>query len=401
MSLPPPIPLDEAQRRLMEMVEPLSAEDVPASEAIGRYLAAPLCARRTQPSADLSAMDGYAMCSDDISGPWQMVGESAAGHPFAGKLSKGEAIRISTGAMMPQGGGAVLLQEEAERDGGNLRVAPGGEATPRHIRRTGFDFREGDELLRQGMKIAPAQLALAISGGHAHVSARRLPSVAVLDSGDELAADPTDCAPHQIPASNGAMIAAMAAPLARQVDRFGPVPDRLEAVIDALERAGNHDVIVTSGGVSVGDHDLIRPALEAWGAEINFWRVAMKPGKPLMISRRGRQLILGLPGNPVSSYVTAYMFLLPLLRGLAGADSPLPDILQLPLGAPLPATGNRLEFVRATRTGGMVWPIGEQDSSALAALSSATALVRRDIHSPPVSVGEVVNVHLLDNGGIA
>ena len=221
-------PLETVQGKLLKLVEPLGPEEIPAEAAVGRYLAAEILARRTQPAADLSAMDGYAMGADDLAGPWTVVGESAAGHPFDRALRTGEAARISTGAMMPPGAGAVLLQEEAVRDGDALRLAEGGEATPRHIRRTGFDFREGDPLLRNGIRVGPAQLALAIAGGHASLAVGRRPRVAILDSGDELSADPANCSPHQIPASNGPMLAAMAAPLACRIERCGPVPARRE-----------------------------------------------------------------------------------------------------------------------------------------------------------------------------
>jgi len=401
MSLPEPIPLEEAQARLLALVNRLGNETVPCAEAVGRYLAQPLKAQRTQPAADLSAMDGYAMRADDNAGPWKVVGESAAGHPWPTPLAPGEAIRISTGALMPEGGGAVLLQEEAARDGERLALAPGGEASPRHIRRAGFDFAQGDELLPSGSRIGPAQLALAISGGHANLPVGRLPRVAVMDSGDELSSDPQSRALHQIPASNGAMLAAMTAPYARAIDRIGPVADSMEALAAALAEADEADVIVTSGGASVGDHDLVRPALEAWGAEIAFWRVAMKPGKPLLVARRGRQFVLGLPGNPVSSYVTAFLFLLPLLRALGGAGAPLPRKFELQLADGLPATGNRLEFARAWLEGGTIRAIGEQDSSALAALASANALIRREIGSPPAAAGDIVPAYLLENGGIA
>ena len=401
MSPPPPIPLPEAQARLLSQVEPLGAEEVAAADAIGRILAADLPARRTQPAADLSAMDGYAMRADDRAGPWRVIGRSAAGHPYAGTLAPGEAVRISTGALLPAGAGAVLLQEEAERDGDTLRLAPGGEPSPRHIRRTGFDFRTGDALLTSGTTIGPAQLALAISGGHASLAVGRLPSVAVLDSGDELSADPAHCAPHQIPASNGAMLAAMAAPYARDVRRIGPVADDLDAMLAACSEAESADVLVTSGGASVGDHDLVRPALEQWGATIDFWRVAMKPGKPMLIARRGRQWVLGLPGNPVSSYVTAFLFLLPLLRALAGAEKSLPTPVQARLEGTLPATGERQEFVRGWFSGSTVRPINEQDSSALCALSAANVLIDRPPHAPAVISGGVVTCFQLTCGGIA
>ncbi|MGZ3233375.1 MAG: molybdopterin molybdotransferase MoeA, partial [Croceibacterium sp.] len=270
MSLPPPLPLAEAQARLLAQVESLPAESIGAERAIGRYIATPLRAARTQPAADLSAMDGYAMRADDVTGPWRVVGESAAGHPFGGELAPGETIRISTGALMPAGEGVVLLQENAARDGETLALNGQGEPIARHIRRAGFDFRSGDEVLGAGIRIGPAQLALALAAGHAELTVHTLPSLAVLDSGDELAADPAACAAHQIPASNGAMLSAMAAPFAASIMRLGTVPDRLDAMLEALDKAAGMDVIVTSGGASVGDHDLVRPALEQWGAQIDF-----------------------------------------------------------------------------------------------------------------------------------
>lgn len=397
----PPLSLQGAQARLLEQVAPLPHEAVPVGQAVGRYLAAPLSARRTQPAADLSAMDGYAMLAADAAGPWTVVGESAAGHPFDGMLAPGHAIRISTGALMPPSDVAVLLQENATRDGDHLSLNGEGAPDQRHIRRAGFDFRHGELLLDAGARIGPAQLALAIGAGHAELPLCRLPAVTVLDSGDELSADPAACLPHQIPASNGAMIAAMAAPYARSVERIGPVADSRDALAFALARARNADVVVTTGGASVGDHDLVRPALQEWGAAIDFWRVAIKPGKPLLVARRGPQWILGLPGNPVSSYVTAFLFLLPLLRRLGGAIDPLPPLFQFRLGAALPAGDNRVEFIRARQSGGVVAPVGIQDSSALRSLAAANALIRREIGAPAAAAGDVVDVHLLENGGIA
>jgi len=395
-----PLPLHEAQQRLLSGIEPLAAERVAVERSLGRYTAEDITAARTQPAADLSAMDGYAMPEGELAGPWRLVGESAAGRPFAGTLGPGEAVRVSTGALLPPGAGAVLLQENAARDGDRLTLSEG-EPSPRHIRRTGFDFRSGDRLLSAGTRIGPAQLALAIVGGHSQVAVRALPSLVVIDSGDELAAKPAACALHELPASNGAMLAAMAAPHAADVRRIGPVPDRLDSLLAALDDAGDADVIVTSGGASVGDHDLVRPALEAWGATIDFWRVAMKPGKPILVARRGRQWILGLPGNPVSSYVTAFLFLLPLLRKLAGAAQPLPEPIPLALGEDMPAVGDRLEFIRARQSHGTVVAAREQDSSALRALAASNALIRREIGSPAARLGELVDAYLLENGGIA
>lgn len=400
MTLPAPIPLDEAQKRLLAMAEPLGSEVCPVERAAGRYLARQPVAQRSQPAADLSAMDGYAMRPDDLAGPWRVVGESAAGHPFDGRLAQGEAVRISTGALMPENGGSVLLQEDAVRDGDALHAIRG-EATPRHIRRAGFDFRQGQALIDEGVSLTPARIALLLSSGNAQVEIGRRPSLAVLDSGDELAPDPETCAPHQIPASNGAMLAAMAAPLVDRAERVGPVPDRMEALLAALERAERFDVLVTSGGASVGDHDLVRPALERWGATIDFWRVAIKPGKPLLVARRGRQFILGLPGNPVSSFVTAFLFLLPLLRKLGGSGSPLPHCLQLPLADSLPGTGDRMEFVRGHFGFGGVIPLAQQDSSALSSLAAANCLIARPAGSAAVERHEHVRVFAFTNGGIA
>ena len=395
--------LEEAQGRLLDGVTPLGSDKLPVGDCLGRYLATDCLAARTQPVADLSAMDGYAMRAGDNTGPWRVIGESAAGHPFAGMVSAGEAVRISTGAMMPTFAdgdtGAVLLQENAVREGSRLSLSGESAPTPRHIRRKGFDFSTGDMLLPAGAYIDAAQLALAIAGGHGQLAVTRLPKVAIIDSGDELAADPANIAPHQLPASNGAMLGAMAAPCACAITRLGPVPDQLEALLTALESAYEADVIVTSGGASVGDHDLVRPALEQWGAKIDFWKVAMKPGKPLMVARRGKQIVLGLPGNPVSSYVTAYLFLLPLLRRLAGAVQPLPAPIEVSLVNDLPATGGRMEFLRGVLAGGEVMPLAQQDSSGLRALATANVLIRREIRSPAASAGEKVQAYLLGNGG--
>ncbi|KPL67544.1 hypothetical protein SZ64_05130 [Erythrobacter sp. SG61-1L] len=396
----PPLPLSEAQARLLASVDALAPEDVPVEQALGRCLAAPLTARRTQPAADLSAMDGYAMREGEH-GPWKVVGESAAGHPYSGIVGAGEAIRISTGALMPAGASAVLLQENAHRDGETLALNGEGEPSARHIRRTGFDFGSGDALLPPGTRVGPAQIALALSAGNSSLSVHGLPRLAILDSGDELAADPANCALHQIPASNGAMLAAMASGLAADIQRLGPVPDDLDALAAALDAAGHAEVIVTSGGASVGDHDLIRPALEAWGAQIDFWRVAMKPGKPLLVARKGGTVVLGLPGNPVSSFVTAYFFLLPLLRALAGNSRPLPSPIPLRLAGEMPAGGGRMEFLRAVLVDGKAVPVTERDSSALRAMASSGLLIERPANAPPAPPGSIVPAYWIGNGGVA
>jgi len=388
-----PMPLDQAQVHLLSLVVPLAAEEVAVADALGRHLAAPLLARRTQPPADLSAMDGYAFAGD---GPWEIVGESRCGYPYSGTVHPGEAVRISTGALMPRGADTVLLQENAERNGQRLHATEAPIAG-RHIRREGFDFRAGDLLIGAGEPLGPAGLALALAGGHGTVAVRGMPSVAIIETGDELS-DPRDCADHQIPASNGAMIAALCREIPSSIINIGPVPDSAQELLSTLQTAEDCDVIVTVGGASVGDHDLIRPALEDWGAEPAFWKVAIKPGKPLLVARRGRQIVLGLPGNPVSSYVTAVLFLLPLLRALSGAMEPLPRRVMLPLALDLRPAGPRREFLRAIWDGEQVIPLFEQDSSALLTLARANALIERTEDMQGTKAGTDVPVILLRNG---
>ena len=402
----PPLPLEEAQARLLALVEPLPIEHADIESALGHYLAAPLPARRTQPGSDLSAMDGYAVAPGDMAGPWRVTGESAAGHPFDGVVRQGEAIRISTGAVLPAGAGAVIVQEDLAR-GGDMLTLTGDAPVPegRHIRRRGMDFAEGAQVLSAGTLIGPAQAGLAIASGHSHLPIRRRPRIAVIDSGDELAPGIEDCGPHQIPASNGAMLKALASALPCTAENLGPVADDMDALAGVFARASSADIVVTSGGASVGDHDLIRPALEAWGAEIDFWRVALKPGKPILVATRagsgGRQLILGLPGNPVSTYVTAFLFLMPLLRALLGAADSLPRRIRTRLGAPLPAGGARREFLRARWDGAEIVPQNIQDSAALVSLATSNALIDLEAGAPAAVIGDEVWAYLLQNGGVA
>jgi molybdopterin molybdotransferase len=406
MKLPPPLTLEEAQARLIALAPSMPVETLPVEAAIGRYLAAPLAARRTQPPADLSAMDGYAVRSDDLAGPWTVIGESAAGHPFEGELARGEAVRISTGALMPVGAAYVILHEDIAREGAVIAISGERPDPPaKHVRRAGLDFRAGDMVLALGVRIGPAQAALALSAGHATLEVRQPVRVAVIDSGDELAVAPDSCEPHQIPASNGAMLAAMAREVGCEVRRIGPVPDRLDDLQAAFDSADDCDVVITSGGASVGDHDLVRPALEALGARIDFWRVAIKPGKPLLVATReraaGTHLVIGLPGNPASSFVTCFLFSLPTLRAAMGAAHPVPRAMSAWLGAPLRAIGSRREFVRAHWDGETVTPQEVQDSGALASLAASNVLIDRPANAPAAPTGETVRLYWIGNGGIA
>jgi molybdopterin molybdotransferase len=395
--------LEDAQARLLALAPRLPVERVLTSDAVGRYLAEPLLARRTQPAGDVSAMDGYALRMADLPGPWRVIGESAAGHPFDGEIGQHQAVRISTGALLPGGADMVLIQEDAQREDEKLTL----DGTPpnppgRHVRRFGNDFGMGTELLPVGARIGPAQIALALTAGRGHLAVRRVPRVTIIDSGDELASDPEDCPRHQVPASNAAMLTALVqSALPAAVTRVGPVRDRVEDLTRALAAGREADVIVTSGGASVGEHDLLQPALDVWGAETKFWRVAIKPGKPLLIATRGSQVVVGLPGNPVSSMVTAYHFVLPLLRSMLGAAMPLPRALSADLGAPMPAGDARREFVRGFWDGRTVIPRANQDSGALASLAAANVLIERAARAPATCVGDRVQIYLLENNGLA
>lgn len=397
--------LEEAQARLLALAPQMPVvtsdlREVTAGDPMIRYLADDLVARRTQPPADLSAMDGYAVSGD---GPWARLGESRAGQPFAGKLSAGKCTRISTGAHMPEGADRVLIQENASIAGDCISVSSGehSPAPDEHVRKRGFDFAEDDTLLRKGEMIGPAQCALAIAAGHDAIAHRKAPIVSVLDSGDELSARASECEPGQIPSSNGPMIAAMLRPYVGAVSLIGPVPDDKAALAAALDRADGQ-ILITSGGASVGDHDLVQDALRAWGAQIAFWKVAIKPGKPLMIatrdSERGRQVILGLPGNPVSSFVTCFLFALPLVRAALGNPDPLPVPALMTAGEDFPATGARREFLRGVADGSHVRLAGSQDSSALVALARANCLIDRPACADPVRAGDRVAVYHLQNG---
>ncbi|NNF94556.1 MAG: molybdopterin molybdotransferase MoeA [Altererythrobacter sp.] len=389
--------LEEAQDRVLALAPQMPTETVPVEAAVGRYLAEDLQAQRTQPPADLSAMDGYAIGSGD-QGPWKLVGESRAGTPYNRALLDGETVRISTGAHVPSGADRILIQENARVDGQTVTCFQDFPPAMRHVRQRGFDFAAGDLVLKAGTRIGPAQLALAIGAGHAALDVRRAPRVAVLDSGDELSADPANCADHQIPASNGAMIGATLAELGCEVIRLGPVSDDREALATALAKSEIADILVTTGGASVGDHDLMRPALEAWGAQLDFWKVAMKPGKPIMVATRGEKVIFGLPGNPVSSFVTCFLFVLPLVRAALGAKHPQPAVATLAAGCTLPAIGSRREFLRAYWDGETVSLADSQDSSALAALAQANCLIDRPAHAFEIEAGTPVPCLLLKNG---
>ncbi len=386
------ISLEEAQSRLIALATPLPEEIVPLPEAIGRYCATPIRAKRTQPARDLSAMDGYAISHADLPGPFYVVGESAAGKSFQGRIEHGQAVRIFTGAAMPHGSDTVIIQEDIDREGDWIRIDPTLNATlGQHFRAAGGDFRAGDILIEPGEPLTPARIALAASGGHGAVPVRRRPTVEIIATGSELVPPGAPVGPDQLPESNSLMIAAMLHDFRCSVVSPGIVIDNLDAISTAI-RGSKADILVTCGGASVGDHDLVRPALDACGAELDFWKVAMRPGKPLMAGRIGNQIVLGLPGNPVSAFVTAFLFLRPLVATLSGAIDPLPKRLTSQLARSLPANGPRMDHIRAKRIGGMVEPFGRNDSAALLALSQADALIIRPPNAPIARIGDEVEI---------
>lgn len=389
------LPVEEAQRQLLALAEPLAPEQEPLDEAAGRWLAEPLTAQRDQPWTALSAMDGYAVRWADMPGPWTLAGAIQAGAlPPEAPLAPGAAMRIFTGAPMPRGADTVVVQEDVETDGKTVRLSADGPSEEgRHVRPLGSDFGIGATLLPAGARLGPPQLALAALAGHGTLPVRARPRIAIISTGDELVAPGAPCPPGRLPASNGVMLRAMAAKAGGIIASESLAADDLSAISVAFAAAQDADIIVTSGGASVGDHDLVRPALEAAGGAIDFWRIAMRPGKPLIVGRLGHAIVLGLPGNPVSAMVTGALFLLPLIRHLAGASDPLPQPRTLPLGARMPPVGKRAEFVRAHVRDGVACPLNSQDSAAMHAAALADALIYRPIEAPAAHAGDPVQVY--------
>jgi molybdopterin molybdotransferase len=389
------LPVEEAQARLLAMADPLPMHHAPLIDCTSRWLAEPLVALRDQPWTDLSAMDGYAVRYADLPGPWRLVAESAAGSvPANEPLQPGEAVRIFTGAPLPHGADTVVVQEDVSAEGATVRLSGDGpDGMGRHVRPRASDFAKGVALLPQGTHLGPSQIGLAALAGHATLPVRARPRVAILSTGSELVAPGAPCRAGKLPASNGVMLHAMVAGAGATVISERLVADDLALLTSALMDAQSADVIVTSGGASVGDHDLVRPAIEAAGGTIDFWRIAMQPGKPLIVGRLGQKIILGLPGNPVSAMVTGALFLLPLLRRLAGGNDVLPQAMPTKLGADVPSVGKRTLFMRAVLAQGIATPVAFQDSGAMQAASLANALIIRPAGAPAAQAGDVVDVY--------
>ena len=387
------LPVEEAQARLLALRDPLASENIALSYALDRYLSEDVRAKRDQPAAPISAMDGYAIRFADLPGPWTIVGDIAAGTTPQRAVGAGEAMRIFTGAILPDGADTILIQEDTTTDGNILTLSRNGPDTcRRHVRARSGDFASGARLLEAGTRLTPGAIAAAAMGGAGSLNVGGRPRVAILTTGDELVPPGHPLAPGQIPDSNGVMLAAMlAAEPARISVPLHAVDDRdlLSSILKDLAR--HHDVIVTVGGASVGDHDHVRDALEDAGGRIDFWKIAMRPGKPLIAGTVGDAVLLGLPGNPSSAFVTATLFLLPLVRHLAGASAPLPPIHQAPLAAPLAAGDSRRDYLRAQLVGGRLNPFVTQDSGQTFPLIAANALIIREIGAQPRAVGDIAD----------
>ncbi len=391
------IPVAEALERILAHAQPLPAERVPVAETAGRVLAENVVALRTQPPADVSAMDGYAVRAADIArvpATLRLIGEIAAGRPVPLTVNAGEAVRIFTGGVVPQGADTIAVQEHAERHGDDVvvsRSAPAGK----HIRRAGLDFKQGDILLARGRLLTGRDVALAASANHPALAVHRQVRMAFFATGDELVAPGTEPGAGQIVYSNGYAVMALARSEGAAIVDLGIVPDRVDRTVAMVRRAReiDADVLVTTGGASVGDYDLVHPALESEGVALSFWKVALRPGRPLMSGRLGPMHVLGLPGNPVSAYVCSFLFLTPLLRRLAGRGDDRLLASAAVLGCDLPANDERADYMRASLSAGegpvpVATPFTAQDSSMLRVLARADCLLLREAHAPAARAGE-------------
>jgi molybdopterin molybdotransferase len=389
------ISVAEALDHVLAHAEPLAVEEAPLAKADGRVLAYDLKALRTQPPADMSAMDGYAVRAADIANApvrLKIIGEVAAGRPFAAKIGAGEAARIFTGGVVPDGADTIVIQEQTKRDGDTVEVQRP-TAKGRNVRPQGLDFRLGELLFAAGHRLTARDLQLAAGMNHPLVPVYRRPKIAVFATGDELVPPGTEPGPGQIVYSNGYALAALAREEGAEVTDLGVVHDTLQATITAVRDARDlaADILVTTGGASVGDYDLVQKAFTAEGMALSFWKIAMRPGRPLMHGRIGGMHVLGLPGNPVSSYVCAFLFLVPLIRRMSGRSDIVAPVDSAVLGIDLPANDERADYLRATLKAGSDGPIATpfpvQDSSMMAPLAQANCLVIREPYAPPAKAG--------------
>lgn len=394
----------EALERVLAQAEPLPAEEAPLEAAHGRVLAFDLKARRTQPPADVSAMDGYAVRADDvIQAPVRLkvIGEVAAGKPFAAAIGQGEAARIFTGGVLPSKADTIVIQEHTRRDGDMVEVQKPA-AKGRHVRPQGLDFRQGETLLAKNHRLTARDLQLAAGMNYPLVPVHRRPKLALFATGDELVPPGTEPGPGQIVYSNGFALSAIARAEGADVIDLGAVADKLDDTIATIRkaRALDADILVTTGGASVGEYDFVQQAFAREGMALSFWKVAMRPGRPLMHGRLGGMAALGLPGNPVSSYVCAFLFLVPLIRRLAGRSDLSAPAEAAVLGCDLAENDERADYLRATLhdgpDGAIATPFSTQDSSMMTPLAKADCLLIREPFAPAAKAGSRCVIVRLD-----
>jgi molybdopterin molybdotransferase len=397
------LPVNEAMKRICAAIDrATTSETISIIDAVGRVLAAPLVATRTQPPFPASAMDGYAVRAEDlrVGKPLHVIGESAAGKGWHHRLSMGEAVRIFTGAPVPEGADTILIQENAVlekmKSGGGTHIIPTQpEMKGRFVRAAGTDFRQGQAFFEAGYRLQAKDMALAASLGISTAAVRSKPRVAVLATGDELVNPGKIPGPDQIIAANHLSVMALASNAGAEVQFLGIAPDSLDALADAIAAAHlwHADILVTMGGASVGDHDLVQTALASAGMDLSFWRIAMRPGKPLLFGSLNAMRVLGLPGNPASSVVCAHLFLRPLIAAFLGR--PFEDTTQIGrLGANLPANDQRQDYLRAVVTKAedgipVLTALPAQDSALTSVLALADALVIRPPHASQAMAGDL------------
>ncbi len=400
------ISVEEARTRVLAPLRAVTSETVALSAAWHRVLAQPVVARLTQPPAAMSAMDGYALRAADgaLGAVLPVVGVAPAGHPFDGEVPAGAAVRLFTGSVVPAGADCIVIQEDVSRDGD--RITLNEAARPgRHIRPAGQDFRAGDMVLAAGRRLTARDIGLAAAANYPWLEVHRAPRVALLATGDEIVLPGEAIPAGGIVSSNTHALAAMIRAAGAEPVLLPLARDDLAAIAAGADRAAGCDLLVTTGGASVGDHDLVAPALAARGLDLDFWKIAMRPGKPLMHGRLGALPMLGLPGNPVSAIVCATLFLLPALAVLAGEQPMPPATEQARLGAGLAANDQRADFLRGrlSRDDSGAWvvtPFVDQASSLLRVLAEADALILRAPYAPAAAIGDFVQVIRLSPLGI-
>ena len=393
------ISVEEALSRLLAPLEKLPPEQISISEGLGRVLAEDVAARRTQPPFAVSAMDGYAVRAEDLTTvpvELRIVAEVPAGAGFGGHVGAGETARIFTGAPLPAGTDTIVIQEDTQREGDRVRVLEGAPRG-RYVRREGLDFAEGDVLLRAGRRLTARDIGLLAAMNRPWLFVHRRPRIAILSTGDEIVMPGDPIGPHQIVSSNSLALAAFVSACGGIAVSVGNAPDDPEALRRIAAATQGVDLLVTTGGASVGDHDLVRDALAADGLELDFWQIAMRPGKPLMVGLYRGTPMVGLPGNPVSTMVCALLFLRPALDRLSGAAASEEAAPTARLGVALPKNDRRQDYLRSRLSrapdGALeAFPFEVQDSSMMRLLSAADCLVVRPPHAPAAAAGETVPI---------